>query len=205
MSFFRKLSIEEWQPKTKVGRLVKEGKIVTLDELFQKNYSITEPEIIKILMPEIEERILYVGIVQKQTDAGERTRLAVMMGVGNRDGYIGVGKGKGTEFPIAATKARIDAYKNIFPIMRGCGNEECMCGEPHSIPFRVRGKVGSVVVELIPAPRGTGLVAPDKIKPIFELAGISDIWMVSRGHTRTTRNFLLAVFNALKNTRRLQI
>ena len=205
MSLLTAFSVEEWVPKTKIGRMVKEGKITSLDELFRKNYPITEPELVKVLLPDAEEKVLDVYIVQKQTDAGEKSRLVVVLGVGNKNGYLGIGAGKGREFPIAATIARKNAYKNIFPIKRGCGNAECMCGEPHSIPFKVTGKCGSVRVTLIPAPRGTGLIVPEHIRPIFELAGIHDIWLVSRGHTRTTRNFIMAVFNALKNIRKYEV
>jgi small subunit ribosomal protein S5 len=57
-----------------------------------------------------------------------------------------------------------------------------------------------VEVELIPAPKGVGLVAGDAIKPILRLAGIKDVWSRTFGETRTTLNFAIATWNALKNT-----
>ena len=83
---------------------------------------------------------------------------------------------------------------------RGCGSWECSCGEPHSIPFKVEGKAGSVRVTLLPAPKGVGLVIGDSAKVVLRLAGIKDIWSKTKGETRTTVNFVKAVYEALKNT-----
>ena len=74
---------------------------------------------------------------------------------------------------------------------------------PHSVPFRVVGKSGSVEIELIPAPLGVGLVAGDVAKVLLRLAGIRDIWVFTRGETRTTLNFAKATYNALKNINRI--
>ncbi len=40
----------------------------------------------------------------------------------------------------------------------------------------------------------------DVSKKVLELAGIRDVWMFSRGQTRTTVNYAKATFNALKAT-----
>ena len=34
----------------------------------------------------------------------------------------------------------------------------------HSVPFKVKGKGGSVTIEILPGPRGLGLVAGGKLK-----------------------------------------
>jgi len=64
----------------------------------------------------------------------------------------------------------------------------------------VTGKCGSVRVRLIPAPRGTGLVASPAGKKLMHMAGIQDCYTSSRGHTRTMGNFIKAMLFALKNT-----
>ena len=94
----------------------------------------------------------------------------------------------------------INAKLNIRPIRRGCGSWECTCGEPHTVPFQVRGKVGSTRVVLYPAPRGLGLVVGNAAKVVLEFAGIQDVWSKTFGETRTTSNFVKATFEALKNT-----
>ena len=99
-------------------------------------------------------------------------------------------------------KAIRDAKLNIVPVRRGCGSWECRCGEPHSVPFTVVGKSGSVRVIIKPAPKGTGLVAGEVAKVVLRLAGIRDVWMDTFGETRTTVNFAKATVNALRNTYR---
>ncbi len=194
------VSLEEWQPRTYVGRLVKEGKIKSIYEIFEKNLPILEPEIVDWLVPDLKHETVDVGLVQKMTDAGRITRFRVVVVVGNGDGLVGVGQGKARQLRTAIEKALRNAKLNIIPVRRGCGSWECMCGEPHSVPFMVKGKSGSVVVVLKPAPKGTGLVAGEAAKVVLRMAGIRDVWTFTKGETRTTINFVKATYNALKQT-----
>ena len=193
-------SLEEWVPRTRVGRLVKEGKITRIEEIFRQNLPILEPEIVDILLPNLEHEVLDVTIVQKMTDSGRITRFRAVVVVGNRDGFVGLGKGKARQFRFAIEKAIRNAKLNIIPVRRGCGSWECTCGEPHSVPFTVRGKSGSVEIILKPAPKGTGLVAGDIAKKVLTYAGIRDVWTQTKGETRTSYNFARATYLALRNT-----
>jgi len=195
-----KESLEEWVPKTKLGRMVREGKITSIEEIFMEGYRIREPEIVDILISDLEEEVINISLVQKQTDAGEQSRFKAIVAVGNRDGYIGLGSGKARQVRTAIEKAALDARLNITPVRRGCGSWECGCGKPHSLPFQVRGKCGSVEIVLIPGPRGLGLVASEIAKIILGLAGVKDCWTRSYGSTRTVPSFAYAVFDALKKT-----
>ncbi|HID80569.1 MAG TPA: 30S ribosomal protein S5 [Ignisphaera sp.] len=195
-------SIEEWTPRTRLGWLVKQGKITSIEQIFANNWVIKEPEIVDVLLPDLRHEVLDITLVQKMTDAGRISRFRVLVVVGNENGFVGVGLGKARQLRVAIEKAIVDAKLNIIPVRRGCGSWECRCGEPHSVPFRVRGKAGSVEVELIPAPLGTGLVAGNVAKSVLRLAGIRDVWTWTRGETRTTINFAKAVFEALRNTNR---
>jgi small subunit ribosomal protein S5 len=195
-------SATEWVPRTRVGKLVKEGKITSIYELFEKNLPILEPEIVDYLVPDLKHEVLDVSLVQKVTDAGRVTRLRVLVVIGNENGLVGLGMGKAKQMRFAIQKALANAKLNIIPVRRGCGSWECTCGEPHSVPFTVRGKSGSVEVILKPAPRGTGLVAGDVAKAVLKYAGIKDVWTHTEGETRTTHNFAKATFNALKQTYR---
>ncbi|MEM0365581.1 MAG: 30S ribosomal protein S5 [Acidilobaceae archaeon] len=193
-------AIETWVPRTRVGKLVKEGKITNIEEIFRRNLPILEPEIVDMLIPGLEHEVIDVSIVQKMTDAGRITKYRAVVVIGNREGYVGIGKGKARQFRFAIEKAITNAKLNIIPVRRGCGSWECTCGEPHSVPFTVRGKSGSVEIILKPAPKGTGLVVGDIAKVVLRLAGITDIWSYTRGETRTTYNFARATYNALRNT-----
>lgn len=190
----------EWIPRTRLGMLVKEGKITSIDEIFVNNLPIREPEIIDALLPDLKHEVVSVNFVQRQTDAGEVSRFQVTVVVGNENGYVGIGMGKAKQIRQAIEKAIKNAKLNIIPVRRGCGSWECLCGEPHSVPFKVFGKSGSVEVVLLPAPKGVGLVAGDVAKVVLRLAGIKDVWTRSRGETRTAHNMAKAVYNALKST-----
>ncbi|MEM0361672.1 MAG: 30S ribosomal protein S5 [Sulfolobales archaeon] len=193
-------SLEEWIPRTRLGRMVKEGKIVSIKEIFDNNLIIQEPEIVDYLLPDLKYEIVDVSIVQKQTDAGELTRFRALVVAGNLDGYVGVGFGKAKQLRQAIEKALVDAKLNIIPVRRGCGSWECLCNDPHSTPFHTVGKAGSVLIKIVPAPKGTGLVAGEAAKVVLRYAGIKDVWTWSKGETRTTLNFVLATYEALKNT-----
>ncbi|MGC8752915.1 MAG: 30S ribosomal protein S5 [Fervidicoccaceae archaeon] len=195
-----RVSLEEWIPKTKVGRMVKEGKITSMRELFELNLPILEPEIVDFLLPNLMHEVIDVGIVQKQTDAGELSRFKTVVVIGNGEGFVGIGTGKAKQLRFSIEKAIINAKLNIVPVRRGCGSWECLCGTSHSVPFKTVGKSGSVEVVLYPAPKGTGLVAGDIAKTVLRLAGIKDVWSKTFGETRTTYNFAKATYNALKNT-----
>ncbi len=193
-------SLEEWMPRTRLGRLVLEGKISSLEEAFAEGMKIREPEIVDLLLPNLEEEVIHVSIVQKQTDAGEKTRFKSIVAVGNGDGYVGLGSGKADQVRTAIEKAASDARLNITIVRRGCGSWECGCGQPHSLPFETVGKSGSVTIRIIPGPRGLGLVASEIAKVILRLAGIKDCWTRSYGQTRTVPSFAYAVFDALRKT-----
>ncbi len=193
-------SLESWVPRTKLGMMVKEGKVVSIREVFDNNWLIQEPEIVDYLLPDLKHEIIDISLVQKQTDAGEVSRFRVMVVVGNFNGYVGVGLGKARQLRQAIEKAVREAKLSIVPVRRGCGSWECSCREPHSVPFTVSGKSGSVRIALKPAPKGTGLVAGDVAKVVLRYAGIRDAWTWTRGETRTSINFALAAYDALRKT-----
>ena len=171
--------LDEWVPKTRLGKMIQEGKITSVDEVFLSGLKISEPQIVDALIPDLQEEVINVNLVQKQTDAGEKSRFKAIVAVGNRDGYIGLGAGKASQVRTAIEKAAVAARLNIVPVKRGCGSWECGCGKPHSVPFQVEGKCGGVRVVIVPGPRGLGLVASEVAKVILGLAGVKDLWMRS--------------------------
>ncbi len=194
---------EEWEPRTRLGRFVKEGKITSIYEIFINNYPIKEPEIVRALVPNLEYEIIEIRLVQKMTDAGRRSKFRAVVAVGNRDGLVGVGADKAKQVHQAIQKALNRALLNIAPVRRGCGSWECGCGTQHSLLTASEGKWGSVRVFLKPAPRGLGIVAGDTAKVVLELAGVSDVWAVAFGETRTPLSFAMASYDALRNTYRI--
>jgi small subunit ribosomal protein S5 len=193
-------NLEQWVPKTRLGKMIQEGRIASIEEVFTAGLQIRESQIVDALLPDLQEEVININLVQKQTDAGEKSRFRAVVAVGNRDGYIGLGSGKASQVRNAIEKAAVDARLKIVPVRRGCGSWECGCGRPHSIPFQVEGKTGGVRVVFVPGPRGLGLVASEVSKVILGLAGVKDCWTRSYGSTRTIPSFAYAVFDALKET-----
>jgi small subunit ribosomal protein S5 len=198
-------SIELWQPKTEIGRAVKEGKITNIVEILRAGRPILEPEIVDALVPNLQQELLHLKIVQKMHKSGRRSKYWALVAVGNGDGLVGVGDEKSREIAMAITKAAKVAKQRLIEVKRGCGSWECSCGRPHSVPFKVTGKSGSVEVTLIPAPRGLGIVAPEIPRAILRLAGIKDVWFFSRGETRTRVNFAYATLEALRQTTKISV
>ena len=192
--------VEGWKPRTRLGKMIIESQISSIEEVFTEGLKIREPEIVDVLLPDLQEEVINISLVQKQTDAGEKSRFRAIVVVGNRNGYVGLGSGKAKQVRTAIQKAAIDARLNITPVRRGCGSWECGCGKPHSLPFQVRGRCGGVEIVLIPGPRGLGLVADEAAKIILGLAGVKDCWTRSYGSTRTVPSFAYAIFDALRKT-----
>ena len=216
----REFDKESWNPKTSTGMKVKEGEIDNIDYILDNKFKILEHEIVDILMPNLSTELLLVGQskgkfgggqrrvfrqTQKKTREGNKPRFGTFATIGNEDGYVGIGYGKSKETVPAREKAIRNAKLNIIKIMRGCGSWQCGCKNPHSVPFRVEGKCGSVTVKLIPAPRGIGLCIERECKKILNIAGIKDVWSQTFGQTRTKLNLINACFNALKKLTEMKI
>lgn len=195
--------LNEWVPKTKLGRLVKEGHINSIEEILQNNYRIREPEIVDALFPELRQEVVDVSMVQRQSDSGQQKSFRLTVVVGNGEGVLGIGIGKAPEFVPAVRAAEARAKLNITMFRRGCGSWECRCHDPHSIPFEVDGASGSVRVTLRPAPKGTGLVTADVGKIVLRIAGLHDVWSITKGRSRTSSNFAKAFVDALTKTYRM--
>lgn len=203
--------LEEWKPKTALGKQVKAGKIKDIEEAL--SHKILEPEIVDTLL-KTKEDILSIGQAkgkfgggkrrawrqtQRKTKEGNVATFSCMAVVGN-EGYVGLGYGRAQETLPARAKAVRKAKLNLIKIKTSCASFDCTCGEPHTVPFIVEGKTGASRVKLMPAPQGTGLVAGDELKKILKAAGIRDVYSVTSGKKRTTLNMAKALMDALAKT-----
>jgi len=190
---------KEWVPVTKLGRLVKAGKITSLEEVYLYSLPVKECEIIDHFLGEaLKDEVMKIMPVQKQSSAGQRTRFKAFIAVGDGNGHIGLGVKCSSEVATAIRGAIIQAKLSVVPVRRGFWGKNT--GLPHTVPYKVTGKCGSVRVRLIPAPRGTGLCAAPAPKKLLGMAGIQDCYTSARGHTRTLGNFVKATFYALRHT-----
>ena len=190
----------EWIPKTILGKKVASGEITAMDEIYKKGFRIQEAGIIKKLLPDLKTEVIDVGLIQKMTPNGQSTRFKALVAAGNENGWLGIGLGKSKQMRIAIEKANNAAFLNVSPVKLGCGSWECRCDQKHSVPYKVKGKGGSVTIELIPGPRGLGLVAGGKIRNLLRLAGIKDAWTFTKGSTATMNSTSKALLECLRQT-----
>ncbi|RMD66682.1 hypothetical protein D6817_03600, partial [Candidatus Pacearchaeota archaeon] len=148
---FLKEELASWVPKTKLGRMVKEGKIKNIDEILDSGRKILEPEISDALL-NLESEMLMIGQVpgkfgggrrrawrqtQKKTQEGNIMSFSAMAVVGDRAGHVGIGTGKARETLPAREKAVRNAKLNIIKIQLGFESPENEKDRknPHTIPF----------------------------------------------------------------------
>merc|ERR1740127_259320 len=191
---------KEGMPVTKLGRLVKEKKIESIEDIYLHSLPIKEFQIIDNFFAPgtLKDEMMKIHPVQKMTSAGQTNRFVCYVLVGDQNGHIGLGAKCAKEVATAIRGGIISAKLNLIPVRRGYwGNR---IGMPHTVPMKVHGKSGSVRVRLIPAPRGSGIVGSLTMKKILAFAGVADCFTASCGHTRTKGNFIKAAFEALRNT-----
>ena len=215
-----KEKLDNWVPKTELGKAVRAGKVKNIDDVLAEGRKIMEPEIVDLLIPGLHTDTLFIGQAkgkfgggkrrafrqtQKKTKEGNVLTFGVMAVVGDGHGHIGIGYGRAAETLPAKEKAIRKAKLNITKIARGCASFDCSCDEEHSIPVAVTGKCSSVTVKLMPAPQGTGLVISDELKKLLKAVGIKDVYSKCSGKLRTTFNSAKACMAALEKIGEVRI
>jgi len=208
-----------WKPKTELGKKVKDKEITNIDEILDHSMKILEPEVVDSLL-KLEQELLLIGQskgkfgggakrvfrqTQKKTREGNKPKFATIAVIGDRNGHIGIGLGKAKETVPAREKSIRKAKLKMMKIRRGCGSWQCGCGTPHSIPFTITGKCGSIEVKFMPAPKGKGLCCQKELAKILALAGIKDVWAKTRGQTRNSVNFIYACEDALRQLTKVKL
>ena len=206
--------ISRWEPKTKLGREVKDGKIKNIDEVLDGKKKILESEIVDSLL-NLKSDLINIGQskgkfgggkrriwrqTQRKTKEGNIPKFSTMAVVGDENGHVGVGAGKSKETLPAREKAIRKAKLNLIKVKRACAGFDCSCSELHTVPRKLEGKGGSIRITLTPAPQGTGLVVGKELKKVLKLAGIKDVYSRTTGKKRTTFNMVKACIDALRKS-----
>ncbi|MCC6098247.1 MAG: 30S ribosomal protein S5 [Olsenella sp.] len=137
---------------------------------------------------DLQERVVYIHRVSKTVKGGRRMTLVALVVVGDGKGNVGLGMGRSTEVPLAIQKGVDDAKKNMFKVP---------VTKSGSVPHAIEGKFGAGRVLIKPAVEGTGVIAGGPVRPLFELAGITNVTAKSLG-TDNALNIIKAAAEGLK-------
>ena len=137
----------------------------------------------------LREKMIAVNRVTKVVKGGRIMAFAALTVVGDGDGRIGMGKGKAREVPSAVQKAMDEARRSMFKVSLKNG----------TLHHEVVGEHGASRVIMMPAPKGTGIIAGGPMRAVFEAMGITDIVAKSHGSTNPY-NLVRATLDALRKS-----
>ena len=138
----------------------------------------------------VESSVIRIYRCSKVVKGGRTFSFGALVATGDRKGSIGLGYGKANEVPSAVEKATKEARRTMFKVpLKGT-----------TIPHIIQGKTGASSVILVPARAGTGVTAGKSVRPMLELAGVTDILSKCYGST-SPKNLAKATLDALKQLR----
>lgn len=134
----------------------------------------------------LREKMIAINRVTKVVKGGRILGFAALTVVGDGDGRVGMGKGKSKEVPAAVQKAMEEARRNMIKVSLKDG----------TLQHRVTGHHGAANVIMMPAPKGTGIIAGGPMRAVFEVVGITDVVAKSHGSSNPY-NMVRATLDAL--------
>lgn len=142
------------------------------------------------LSADVEDDVVAINRSAAVVKGGRRFSFSALSVVGNRNGLVGIGYGKGREVPGAIEKSVKDARKQIMRVIRA----------GTTIPHMVEGNYCATKVRLLPAAPGTGIIAGKAVRKVLERAGVTDVLTKNYGSTNAL-NVVKATMIALSRLR----
>lgn len=136
----------------------------------------------------ILDKLVHVRRTAKVVKGGRVFGFSALVVVGDGKGKIGYGTGKSREVPVAIKKASESARRNMVKIpLRG-----------NTLQHPIRTKHGASKVIMLPASEGTGVIAGNAMRAVFEVMGVSNVLAKCIG-SYNPLNVVQATIKALKS------
>lgn len=112
----------------------------------------------------IQEKLIEVRRTTKVVKGGRVFGFSALVVAGDGEGKIGFGLGKAREVPIAIQKATENARRNMISVhLRG-----------NTLHYPIEASHASSTVLMLPASEGTGVIAGNAMRAIFEVMGVQN-------------------------------
>ena len=138
---------------------------------------------------EFQQKLIDLRRTARIMAGGRRFSFRAALIIGNGQGEVGLGIGKGKDTALATEKALRQAKKNLISVA---------VTEKGSIPHEVEAKFRSAKILIKPALPGHGLKAGGASRIILNLAGVKDASAKFLSRTKNKINTAQAVLKALK-------
>lgn len=138
----------------------------------------------------LSEKVIFINRSSKVVKGGRRFSFSALVVIGDKQGRVGLGLGKGGEVSDAIKKGGENAKGRLANIALNTS----------TIPHEVYSEYGGAKVLLRPASPGTGLICGKTVRAVVESAGVKDVLSKSLG-SKNAANVAKATLNALLHLR----
>ena len=136
------------------------------------------------------EKVIHINRSSKVVKGGRRFSFSALIVMGDKQGRVGMGMGKGAEVSEAIKKGGENARSRVTAVSLSSS----------TIPHEVYSEFGGAKVLLRPASPGTGLICGKTVRAVVESAGVKDVLSKSLG-SKNSSNVAKATLNALLSLR----
>lgn len=132
---------------------------------------------------EFNQVTLELARVTRVTKGGKRMRFRATVVVGDGKGRVGFGTSKGVDVQASVLKATAKAKKHLINVPM----------ENETIPHQVRHKSGAADILIMPAPKGSGIIAGGPVRVVLQLAGVPNASSKILGSNNKINNVRAAI------------